>query len=138
MFLLLVVAYRHTPLGRDARIGLRGFTPVGGVAAFVSALTGVAGPFMAPFFLSYGLVKGAYIGTEALATVTMHVTKLGVYGAFTLLSVETIMLGVAIGGVMFVGSYAGKRILNHVPEKVFPLLVEGVLIFAGLWFVIWG
>ncbi len=34
---------------------------------------------MAPFFLAYGLVKGAYIGTKALSTVVMHVTKLGAY-----------------------------------------------------------
>ena len=31
---------------------------------------------MAPFFLAYGLIKAAYIGTQALSTVIMHVTKL--------------------------------------------------------------
>lgn len=138
VFLLFIVAYRHTPWGRRTRIQLRGFLPLGATSAFISALVGVVGPFMAPFFLAYGLVKGAYIGTEALATVVMHVTKLGVYGGYALLGVRTLLIGVAIGMVMFVGSYVGKRILNRVPERVFPSMIEGVLVAAGLLFVIRG
>jgi len=137
-FLLLLVAYRHTPWGKRARLGLRGFLPLGAISAFISALVGTVGPFMAPFFLAYGLVKGAYIGTEALATVVMHVVKLGVYGGYSLLSLNAVLVGVAIGSVMIVGSYAGKRILSRVPERVFPYLVEAVLVVAGLLFVIRG
>jgi hypothetical protein len=138
VFLLLLVAYRHTTWGKRARVGLRGFLPLGAISAFISALVGTVGPFMAPFFLAYGLVKGAYIGTEALATVVMHVVKLGVYGGYSLLSPRAVLIGVAIGAVMIVGSYAGKRILSRVPERVFPYLVEAVLVVAGLLFVIRG
>ena len=137
-FLLLTVAYRHTPWGRRARLGLRGFAPLGATSGFISALVGSVGPFMAPFFLAYGLVKGAYIGTEALSTVVMHVTKLGVYGRYSLLSVNSIVIGLAIGGVMILGSFLGKRILDRVPERVFPYIIEGVLVAAGLLFLIRG
>ena len=104
----------------------------------ISAIVGVVGPFMAPFFLAYGLVRGAYIGTEALATVVMHVVKLGVYGGAELLNVGILLLGLAIGAVMFVESYISKRILIRMPERFFPYVVEGVLIVAGLRFVVWG
>ena len=137
-FLLLTVAYRHTPWGRRGHIGLRGFLPLGAASGFISALVGVVGPFMAPFFLAYGLIKGGYIGTEALATVVMHMTKLGVYGGYDLLGARTVLVGVAIGAVMFLGSYLGKRILERVPERVFPYIIEGVLVAAGLLFVIRG
>jgi uncharacterized membrane protein YfcA len=93
---------------------------------------------MAPFFLAYGLVRGAYIGTEALATVVMHVVKLGVYGGYALLSLQLVLIGLAIGAVMFLGSYIGKRILTRMPERSFPYVIEAVLIVAGLRFVIWG
>lgn len=43
------------------------------------ALVGNAGPFLAPFYLSYRLVKGAFIVTEALGTAVMHIMKLGTY-----------------------------------------------------------
>lgn len=136
VFLLITVAYRHTRLGREARVGLRGFTGVGAVFGFLSALLGSVGPMMAPFFLAYGLVKGAYIGTEALSTVVMHVVKLGVYGGYSLLSFTSVGIGLAIGLVMIVGSYVGKRILDRIPERVFPILIEAVLIIVGLQFVV--
>ncbi|MDO8751409.1 MAG: sulfite exporter TauE/SafE family protein [Dehalococcoidia bacterium] len=138
LFLLLVVVYRHTPWGKRARLGLRGFLPLGGVSAFLSAIMGSVGPFMAPFFLAYGLVKGAYIGTEALATVVMHVVKLGVYGKYSLLNVRIVLIGVAIGAVMFVGSWLGKRLLSRLPERFFPYIIEGVLVVAGVQFLVFG
>jgi uncharacterized membrane protein YfcA len=119
-------------------ITLRGFLPLGALSGLMSSLLGVVGPFMAPFFLAYGLVKGAYIGTEALATVVMHVTKLGVYGTYSLLSGRTLLLGLSIGAVTFLGSYLGKRILGRVPDRLFPRIIEGVLIVAGLMFLIRG
>ncbi len=138
LFLLLMIAYRHSPLGRRTRIGLRGFLPLGVISGVISAVVGVVGPFMAPFFLSYGLVSGAYIGTEALATVVMHITKLGVYGGYALIDADIALVGVAIGSVMFVGSYLGKQILNRLPAARFPLVIDGVLLAAGLLFIIRG
>jgi hypothetical protein len=55
---------------------IHAFAGIGAGASFLSALLGSVGPIMAPFFLAYGLVKSAYIGTEALSTMVMHVTKL--------------------------------------------------------------
>ena len=131
-FLLVTVLYRHTPWGKQFRVKLRGFLPIGFSFGFLSALVGSVGPMMAPFFLSYGLVRGAYIGSEALSTVVMHITKLGVYGGYDLLDGPIVLIGVAIGAVMFVGSYVGKRILALVPEKAFPMIIEGVLIAGGV------
>ena len=96
------------------------------------------GPFAAPFFLAYGLLKSAYIGTEAMATVVMHVTKLTVDGGYALLDLPSVLTGAAIGAVMLLGSYAGKRILSSVPERVFPYLIEAVLLVAGMLFVVRG
>lgn len=138
IFFLAVVAYRHTPWGKRNSLTLHGFLPLGSVSGLLSALLGSVGPFMAPFFLAYGLVKGAYIGTEAMSTVVMHVVKLGVYGGYALLGLQTVVAGLAIGGVMFLGSYLGKRLLNRVPERIFPFIIEGVLVVAGLLFIVQG
>ena len=138
VFLVCMVAYRHTTWGGRARISIRGFLPLGTAAGFISALVGSVGPFMAPFFLTYGLVKGAYIGTEALSTVVMHVIKLGVYGGYSLVGTRTLLVGGAIGVVLFFSSYLGKRILDRVPERVFPYLIDGVMITAGVLFIING
>jgi uncharacterized protein len=96
------------------------------------------GPFAAPFFLSFGLIKGAYIGTEAMTAVVMHITKLGVYGSYALIGVRTLLIGIAIGAVTILGTYLGKRLLNKVPEHIFSYIIEGTMLVAGVIFIIRG
>ena len=138
VFLLLIIVYRHTAWGKRQRMTLKGFLPLGVGSGFMSATMGVVGPVAAPFFLAYGLVKGAYIGTEAMTTVIMHVTKLGVYGGYDLLSLNTIIVGLAIGAVMFLGTYFGRHILNRISDKVFPYIIEAVLLVSGAIFILQG
>lgn len=137
-FLLLIVVWRHLRPGPPPRLPLRAFAPLGAASSFLSALLGSVGPLMAPFFLAYGLVKGAYIGTEALATVVMHVTKLVAYGGGSILSLGAVGIGLALGPAMVGGSFIGKRIVDRLPERVFVGLIEGVLIVAGLAFLLGG
>jgi uncharacterized membrane protein YfcA len=137
-FLLLTVLWRHLRQGPPRKPPLHGFVLIGAVFSFLSALLGSVGPLLAPFFLAYGLVKGAYIGTEALATVVMHVTKLVAYGGTAVLTFSSIRVGLALGLVMILGSLIGKRILDRLPERVFVIVIEAVLAFAGLGFLIGG
>ena len=138
IFLLGTVAYRHLGKQRSLRLPLRGFAVIGAVFSFLSALLGSVGPIMAPFFLAYGLVKGAYIGTEAFATVVMHVTKLVAYGGTAILTLQSVAAGLALGPIMVLGSFIGKKILDRVPERLFVLLIEATLIIAGLGFLVRG
>jgi uncharacterized protein len=134
--LLVMVVWRHVPRAAAWRPRVRAFATIGAVFSFVSALVGSVGPLMAPFFLAYGLVKGAYIGTEALATVVMHVTKLAAYQGAAVLTVRSVGVGLALGPIMIAGSYVGKGILERLPERVFVVIIELVLVGAGLWLVI--
>jgi len=93
---------------------------------------------MIPFFLAYGLVKGSLIGTEALATVVMHVTKLVAYRRVSILSFDSMVIGLLLGCVMIPGSYLGKKILDRLPERLFILLIETTLLVAGIGFLIHG
>jgi uncharacterized membrane protein YfcA len=138
VFLLATVAYRHVNKARTLRPSLRSFAAIGAIFSFLSALLGSVGPIMAPFFLAYGLVKGAYIGTVASATVVMHVTKLVAYGGTSVLTFANVMAGLALGPIMVFGSFVGKRVLDRLPEQVFVWLIEVTLILAGLGFLIGG
>lgn len=138
IFLLATVAYRRVGKASGLRPSLRGFAIMGAVFSFLSALLGSVGPIMAPFFLAYGLIKGAYIGTEAFATVVMHVTKLVAYGGMSVLTLNGVIAGLALGPIMIFGSFVGKKILDRIPERLFVLLIEATLIIAGLGFLIYG
>jgi hypothetical protein len=134
-FLILIVALRHLPKLRTFRPPLRSFALIGAAASFLSALLGSVGPLMAPFFLAYGLVKGAYIGTEALSTVVMHVAKLIAYRESAVLPLHAIVNGLALGPIMAAGSFAGKRVVDRLPERVFVLIIDVTLVGAGVLFV---
>jgi uncharacterized membrane protein YfcA len=137
-FLLLVVVWRHVRPRLQTTFPTPAFAGIGAGASFISALLGSVGPIMAPFFLAYGLVKGAYIGTEALSTVVMHVCKLVAYGQTSVLTGRDVLVGLILGPVMVTGSYLGKRILDRVPERFFVWIIEAVLIVAGVAFLILG
>lgn len=137
-FLLLVVVWRHVRPKLNQTFPTPAFVGIGAGASLISALLGSVGPIMAPFFLAYGLMKGAYIGTEALSTVVMHVFKLIAYGQTAVLTASDVWTGLALGPVMVGGSFLGKRIVDRVPEKAFVWIIEAVLVLAGVVFLVFG
>jgi uncharacterized membrane protein YfcA len=137
-FLLLIVVWRHVRPRQPRRFPAPVFAGIGAGSSFLSALLGSVGPIMAPFFLAYGLTRGAYIGTEACSTVVMHVVKLVAYRETAVLSGPDVISGLILGPIMILGSFLGKRIVDRIPEKVFVIIIEIVLIVAGLDFLIRG
>ena len=114
------------------------FAPVGAAGSFVSAVAGSAGPLTAPFFLAFGLVKGAYIGTEAVTAVVTHATKIAVYGTADSMTAKGVTVGLLLGAVMIFGTYLGKRLVDRLSEATFVRLVEAVLVAAGVYFIVAG
>jgi hypothetical protein len=137
-FLLASVAWRHLRPAPSGVLGERTFTLIGAVFAFASALVGSVGPIMAPFFLAAGLVKSAYIGTEAAATVVMHLAKLVAYGTAALLTAATVAVGLVMAPAMIAGSWIGKRIVDRLPEQIFVAVIEVVLVVTGVAFLVLG
>ena len=135
-FLLVIVAYRCVGPKRTSPLPCWSFAPVGAAGSFLSALAGTVGPLMAPFFLAFGLVKGAYIGTEAMTAVVMHATKLAVYSNTDILTTEIVIIGLLLGAVMVVGTDLGKRVVDRVSEKTFAHVIEAVMVGAGLYFLL--
>ncbi len=136
-FLIAAVVWlRRRP--QAMRIGDRGFVVIGVVSGFCSALFGSVGVLVAPFFLARGLVRGAYIGTEAASALVMHVTKLVVFGAAAVLSVTTLGYGLALTPASIAGSYVGKRTIERLPISVFTTLVQIGLVIAGVLLIVLG
>ena len=112
------------------------FVPLGAAFGLLSGLLEGVGPLMAPFFLSYGLSRGAYIGTDALATVLMQVPKLAVFGGMNVLDGRILTNGLVIAPFMFLGAFVAKRIVNRISEAQFAILIDLTLLFAGVNFLL--
>jgi len=130
-FLLGVVALRHTPSGRRP-VPERLLAPAGMVVGFLSALVGRAGPLGAVLFLGLRLPARAYVATEAVTAVLMHLTKIIVYGRYAAIDRAGLVGGLALGGAMIIGSWTGRKLVEGLSEEGFGLLVEVLLIVAAL------
>ncbi|MGK5629925.1 TSUP family transporter [Streptomyces sp. URMC 123] len=115
LVLVLVVVRRWWP----SRLQLSDtrFAIVGAASGVGSAVMGTVGPLVAPFFLARGLVRGAYIGTEAAAALVMHLVKLVVFGATTVLTGTGALIGVALSPASAAGAWVGKKIVDRLPTS---------------------
>ncbi len=137
-FLIGIVVWRRlrsVPPQKRAPIW---FFPLGLGFGFLNGLVPTVGPLMAPFFLAYGLIKGSYIGTDALITVGMQGTKLVVFGSAHFLTGTVLLYGALLVPFMFAGAFVGGALLERLPTWVFAIIIELTLVIAGLDFLIRG
>ena len=138
VMMLLFVVYTRMPIGRNFKMKLWGFIPLGAGTGFGSAFLGIPGPFAAVFYLAYGLTASAYIGTSSLGMALIQVPKLIIFGAGDLLTLRVLLLGVGLGAIAAASAYLGRIILRRVPEKVFPRIITVMLLVSGVVFLIRG
>jgi uncharacterized membrane protein YfcA len=132
IFLLVCVLLRH--LHRNFKLTSAWvFAPLGAVTGFLSALMGGVGPVSSPFFLAYGLTKEAFVGTEALCAVGMHLVKSVTDSRLHVLAEKELAAGLGFGLVMTGGSYVAKKVLERMSREKFLMLVEILLVAIGLY-----
>jgi len=108
------------------------FPLVGVGVGALSSIVVTTGPVATPFFLAYGLRRAAYIGTESVCTMAMHLTRGAVFARYALLTWDMVALGCVLGGTMFFGTWVARRLLDRMSERVFLWIVEGLLVVMGL------
>jgi uncharacterized membrane protein YfcA len=114
------------------------FLPIGAAFGFLTGISAAVGAVLAPFFLGYGLRKGAYVGTLGLNIFIIQIVKLAVFGSRNFLHPPVLLYGVLLVPFMIVGTVLGKKLLERVSEPLFVILIEVVMMVAGLNFIIRG
>ncbi|MFH1046255.1 MAG: sulfite exporter TauE/SafE family protein [Candidatus Omnitrophota bacterium] len=130
IFLLAIVALRH--LNIKYSLSEKWFVPWGALVGFLSAVLGSAGPIGAVAFLSLNLAPTAYVASEAVTAVVMHLTKTIVYGRYSLLTAQDIVTGVILGLAMVAGSWTSRRFIKNMSGKVFGYFVDTLLVVAAV------
>lgn len=137
VLLLAVVALRHTRLG-GREVPERLLAPAGAGVGLVSAVAGSAGPLGAAVFLSLKLEPQAYVASEAVTAVLMHLTKSLAYGRYAALSPGDFLRGLLIGSSLVLGSWTGRKLISRLPERWFSPLVESLLVVSALTLLLEG
>lgn len=135
VYLLLYVALNFTRSTWPRSAPLTSFVPVGAAAGVVSAVVGGAGPVVVPWMLRYGLVKEAFIGTEAVGAALVHIVKIAVWAGAGMILLEDVKLLLPLSVLMVLGSYFGKILITRMNVRVFRAATVFVLALIGVRFL---
>ena len=136
LFLVMIPA-RCWLSGRGLRVAAWQLSLVGAGIGFLSGMVASNGPINAPFFLAHGLVKGAYLATEALGSMAIGISKAVVFQRFSALSSETLAQGLAVGASLMIGSRLANGFVLRLPADHFRHIMDCLLAVAGT-ILLWG
>ena len=132
LFFIAMIAARRWMARRNWQLRLWHLSVFGAGIGFLTGLVATTGPINAPFFLAYGLVKGAYLGTEALGSLAMFVAKVITFRSLGALPLETLGKGLIVGSSLVAGAFIAKRFVRQLDPERFRLLMDALLLAAGL------
>ena len=112
---------------RRAHLALIG-VPIG----YITGVVVSTGPLTAPVFLATGLVKGAFLSTEAAASLAVYLAKAAVFRSFGALPLDIVVKGLIIGSTLMAGAFIAKRFVLKMEPERFRLLMDGLMLISGL------
>ena len=101
----------------------------------IGFLTGIVistGPLSVPAFTSYGLLKGAFLSTEAASSLALMVSKVTTFRELGALPYSSILQGLIIGTSVMAGAFIGKAVVLRMSIGVFQHVLDGLLLCSGL------
>ena len=132
VFFLLMIPARRWLLSHQLKLGLWHLALVGAVIGYLTGIVVSTGPINAPIFLAYGLVKGAYLATEAAGSLAVYLSKAAVFRSYGALPWPAIAKGLIIGSSLMAGSFIAKRFVLKLDADRFRLLMDALLLMSGV------
>ena len=132
IFFLAMVPTRRWLARRSIKFSLLHLALIGGVVGFLTGIVVSTGPITVPVFMSYGLVKGAFLATEAAGSLAVYGTKVAVFKYFGALPLHVIFDGLITGSALMAGSFAARHVVVRMSPNTFKLVVDGLMLSSGL------
>jgi uncharacterized membrane protein YfcA len=129
-FIAMIPARRWLAL-RTVRLRLWHLSVIGLLVGYLTGIVVSTGPLTVPIFLSYGLVKGAFLATEAASSLAMYVSKAVVFRTFGALPPDIIVKGLITGSSLMGGAFVAKRFVLKLEAHRFRLLMDGLMLVSG-------
>jgi uncharacterized protein len=130
-FFLVMIPARRWLAARNYGIGPIFLVPAGFFIGFLTGIVVSTGPISVPLFTAYGLVKGAFIATEAAASLALYISKAITFRTFGALPTDIILQGLITGSSVMAGTYLAKRLIERISVKTFQYLLDVVMLVSG-------
>jgi uncharacterized protein len=130
-FFIAMIPARRWMASSKLKLGLRHLAVIGLVIGYITGIVVSTGPITAPIFLSYGLVKGAFVGTEAAGSLAVYLSKSVTFRRLGVLPWDIALKGLITGSSLMVGAFVAKRFVLKLEPAQFRLLMEGLMLVSG-------
>ena len=130
-FFLLMIPGRRWLAARAYRVGAAALVPAGLAIGFLTGIVVSTGPLSVPLFSAYGLVKGAFIATEAAGSLALYISKAATFRTFGALPTDIILKGLIAGSAVMAGTYAARLLLERLHIVTFQRLLDVVMLVSG-------
>lgn len=131
-FFILMIPGRRWLAARDVRLGLWHLAIIGAAIGFLTGIVASTGPLNVAAISAYGLVKGAFIATEAATSIGVFASKIVTFRFSGALPVGAIVNGLVIGVSLMIGAFIARRFVLGMKPETFRLLIDAVMLVAGV------
>ena len=131
-FFLVMIPGRRWLAARSYRIGPLVLVLAGFFIGFLTGIVVSTGPISVPVFTSYGLLKGAFIATEAAASLALYISKAITFRTFGALPTQIILQGAITGSSVMAGTYLAKMLVERISITTFQHLLDVVMLVSGI------
>ena len=132
IFFLAMIPGRHWLAARNVTLGYGGLVLAGAVIGFLTGIVVSTGPLSVPAFAAHGLLKGAFIATEAAGSLAIYISKAATFQHFGALPLDIVIKGLISGSSVMVGTYAARAIVERLSSNIFQRLLDIVMAVAGV------
>jgi len=110
----------------------------GSLSGFLQGLIGIGGPLRGAFLISYNLEKFKYIATLSAIAIIIDATRIPIYLVNNLLEPQFYYYIIPFVIIGIAGSYAGKKIVNKIPQDIFKKVVLVAIALASVLLIYGG
>jgi uncharacterized membrane protein YfcA len=132
VFFIAMIPTRRWLARMDFKLSLLQLALIGGVVGFLTGIVVSTGPITVPVFMAYGLVKGAFLATEAAGSLLVYGAKVVVFGSFGALPFSVVLSGLIVGASLMAGAFAARVVVMRLSARSFRLIVDGLMLSSGL------
>lgn len=132
IFFIAMIPARRWLAAHNFTLPLWSLAVIGAVTGYLTGIVASTGPLTVPVFMSFGLVKGALLGTEAASSLAVYISKAMTFQCFDALPLDVVAKGLIAGSSLFAGAFIAKRFVLRLDPNAFRLLMDGLMLVAGL------
>ena len=130
-FFIAMIPLRHWLLKKQLKLNRAHLAMAGLIIGFITGMVVSTGPLSVPVFLAHGLVKGAFIATEAASSLALYGVKLVVFREFGVLPLDILLKGLITGSTLMLGAWLAKRFVLKLSADRFQLMMDGLMLVSG-------